>query len=152
MSFKKLYQFTIDKEVEKIEETSKKDRKTGEEVTTKKTVKVKEPIEFFIKRPSRRELEEAELEYSVEMSRCVKRGILTKAMLAKKYSDTSGIFSEDESKNYSDEYFNDGEVIKLIGSVSKDGDEENAVSKIVLNSCDKLVKTPPAKCRASVRF
>ena len=34
MSFKKLYQFTIDKEVEKIEETSKKDRKTGEEVTT----------------------------------------------------------------------------------------------------------------------
>ena len=51
MSFKKLYQFTIDKEVEKIEETSKKDRKTGEEVTTKKTVKVKEPIEFFIKYP-----------------------------------------------------------------------------------------------------
>ena len=104
MSFKKLYQFTIDKEVEKIEETSKKDRKTGEEVTTKKTVKVKEPIEFFIKRPSRRELEEAELEYSVEMSRCVKKGILTKAMLAKKYSDTGGIFSEDESKNYSDLY------------------------------------------------
>jgi CRISPR/Cas system CSM-associated protein Csm2 small subunit len=43
-----------------------------------------------------------------------------------------------ESKNYSDEYFSDGEVINIIGSINKDGDEENAVSKIVLNSCDKL--------------
>jgi hypothetical protein len=110
MSFKKLYQFTIDKEVEKMEETTKKDRKTGEEITTKKPVIVKEPIEFFIKRPSRRELEEAELEYSVEMSRCVKKGILTKAMLAKKYSDTGGIFSEDEAKAYSQLY---KEVLEL---------------------------------------
>ena len=128
MSFKKLYQFTIDKEVEKIEETSKKDRKTGEEVTTKKTVKVKEPIEFFIKRPSRRELEEAELEYSVEMSRCVKKGILTKAMLAKKYSDTGGIFSEDESKNYSDLYKQvlelQNEYIRLDSADQKDAKQK----------------------------
>jgi hypothetical protein len=128
MKFKKLYQFTIDKEVEKIEETSKKDRKTGEEVTTKKTVKVKEPIEFFIKRPSRRELEEAELEYSVEMSRCVKKGILTKAMLAKKYSDTGGIFSEDESKNYSDLYKQvlefQNEYIRLDSADQKDAKQK----------------------------
>jgi hypothetical protein len=104
MNFKKLYQFTIDKEVEKTVETTKKDRKTGDETIVKKKVTEKEPIEFFIKRPSRRELEEAELEYSVEMSRCVKRGILTKAMLAKKYSDTGGIFSEDEAKNYTELY------------------------------------------------
>jgi hypothetical protein len=128
MSFKKLYQFTIDKEVEKIEETSKKDRKTGEEVITKKTVKVKEPIEFFIKRPSRRELEEAELEYSVEMSRCVKKGILTKAMLAKKYSDTGGIFSEDEAKNYSDLYKQvlelQNEYIRLDSADQKDAKQK----------------------------
>ena len=49
------------------------------------------PVPIKIKRPSRRELEEAELEYSVEMSRCVKKGILTKAMLYKKYSDTGGV-------------------------------------------------------------
>jgi hypothetical protein len=104
MKIKTLYKFSIDKEIEKVVETSKKDRKTGEEVTIKKTVKEPFPIEFQIKRPSRRELEEAELEYSVEMSRCVKKGILTKAMLAKKYSDTGGIFSEDEAKNYTDLY------------------------------------------------
>ena len=57
-----------------------------------------------MKRPSRRQLEDAELEYSVEMSRCVKRGILTKAMLFKKYSDTGGVFSEDDAKNYTQLY------------------------------------------------
>ena len=34
------------------------------------------------------------------MSRCVKRGILTKAMLYKKYSDTGGVWSEDDAKDY----------------------------------------------------
>ena len=128
MNFKKLYQFTIDKEVEKIEETSKKDRKTGEEITTKKTVIVKQPIEFFIKRPSRRELEEAELEYSVEMSRCVKRGILTKAMLAKKYSDTGGVFSEEEAKSYSELYKQvldlQNEYIRLDSADQKDAKQK----------------------------
>ena len=100
MKFKQLYKFTIDKQVEKTVQSSKKDKKTGEEIITKKKVTEKVPIEVKIKRPSRRELEEAELEYSVEMSRCVKKGILTKAMLAKKYSDTGGIFSEEEAKNY----------------------------------------------------
>ena len=53
-------------------------------------------------------------------------------------SDIEVLVFPRESKNYSDEYFSDGEVIKIIGSINKDGDEENAVSKIVLNSCDKL--------------
>ena len=45
-------------------------------------------------------MEDAELEYSVEMSRCVKKGILTKAMLYKKYSDTGGVFSESDAEDY----------------------------------------------------
>ena len=100
MAFKELYSFTIDeeKEVEKV--SKRKNRKTGEETTVTKKVKEKVPIQISIKRPSRRELEEAELEYSVEMSRCVKKGILTKAMLYKKYSDTGGVWSEDDAKDY----------------------------------------------------
>ena len=65
-----------------------------------KTVKEKVPIQIRIKRPSRRQLEEAELEYSVEMSRCVKKGILTKAMLYKKYSDTGGVWAEEDAQDY----------------------------------------------------
>jgi len=100
MAFKELYSFTIDeeKEVEKV--SKRKNKKTGEETTVTKKVKEKVPVQVKIKRPSRRDLEEAELEYSVEMSRCVKKGILTKAMLYKKYSDTGGVWSEDDAKDY----------------------------------------------------
>ena len=66
MALKSLYSFTIDQEKE-IEKThTRKNKKTGEETTVTKKVKEKAPIEVFIKRPSRRELEDAELEYSVE--------------------------------------------------------------------------------------
>ena len=104
MENKTLYQFTLDKEVEKVVESTRKNKKTGEETITKKTVKEKQPVEVQIKRPNRRELEEAELEYSVEMSKCIKKGILTKAMLAKKYSDTGGLFSEEDSSEYARMY------------------------------------------------
>ena len=53
-------------------------------------------------------------------------------------SDIEVLVFPRESKNYADDFFMDGEVIKIIGSINKDGDEENAVSKIVLNSCEKL--------------
>ena len=61
MAFKELYSFTIEEEKE-VEKTSKrKNKKTGEETTVTKKVKKKVPIQISIKRPSRRELEEAEL-------------------------------------------------------------------------------------------
>ena len=100
MQFKELYSFDLDEEKE-IEKThTRKNKKTGEETTVTKKVTEKVPIKVRLKRPSRRELEDAELEYSVEMSRCVKRGILTKAMLYKKYSDTGGVWSEEDAKDY----------------------------------------------------
>jgi len=104
MENKILYQFTLDKQVEKVVESVRKDKKTGEETITKRKVKKKEPVEIQVKRPNRRELEEAELEYSVEMSKCIKRGILTKAMLGKKYSDTGGLFSEEDASDYAKLY------------------------------------------------
>lgn len=104
MENKILYQFALDKEVEKVVESTRKNKKTGEETITKKTVKEKEPVQIQILRPTRRQLEEAELEFSVEMSKCVKKGVLTKAMLAKKYSDTGGLFSQEDANEYADFY------------------------------------------------
>ena len=77
MSFKELYTFTLDEEKEVEKSHTRKNKKTGEKTTVTKKVKEKVPIQVKLKRPSRRELEDAELEYSVEMSRCVKRVILT---------------------------------------------------------------------------
>jgi hypothetical protein len=104
MEQKILYKFTLDRESEKVVESVRKNKKTGEETITKRKKIVKEPVEVQIRRPNRRQLEEAELEYSVEMSNCIKKGILTKAMLGKKYSDTGGLFSEDDSNQYGDLY------------------------------------------------
>ena len=100
MEFKELYSFTLDEEKEVEKTHTRKNKKTGEETTVTKKVTEKVPVQVRLKIPSRRELEDAELEYSVEMSRCVKRGILTKAMLYKKYSDTGGVWSEDDAKDY----------------------------------------------------
>ena len=44
-------------------------------------------------------IDEAEIFYSVELSNAVKKGILTKAMLVKKYTDTGGTSTEDETKD-----------------------------------------------------
>jgi hypothetical protein len=100
MAFKELYTFTLDEEKEVQKSHTRKNKKTGEQTTVTKKVKEKVPIQVKLKRPSRRELEDAELEYSVEMSRCVKKGILTKAMLYKKYSDTGGVWSKDDAADY----------------------------------------------------
>lgn len=102
--FKELYSFSVDREVEKEVSSSRKDKKTGEEITVTKKVKEIEPLAVKLKKPSRRELEDAELEFSVEMSKCIKKGILTKAMLAKKYSDTGGLMSEDDAQELVDNY------------------------------------------------
>tara|TARA_R110000824_G_scaffold17971_8_gene71948 strand:+ start:2203 stop:2958 length:756 start_codon:yes stop_codon:yes gene_type:complete len=106
MAFKELYSFTLDEEKEIEKSHTRKNKKTGEKTTVTKKVKEKSPVQVKLKRPSRRELEDAELEYSVEMSRCIKRGILTKAMLHKKYSDTGGVWSEDDAKDYGKLYKN----------------------------------------------
>lgn len=104
MDNKELYRFKVYEEKEVTKEDSKIDEVTGEETVVKKKVVEKVPVEIVLKKPSRRQAEEADLEFSVEMSRCIKRGILTKAMLAKKYSDIGGAMSESESQKLVDLY------------------------------------------------
>jgi hypothetical protein len=134
MDPKTLYQFTLDKEVETEKESKRTNKKTGEVTITKRKVKEKKPIEVQIKRPSRRELEEAELEYSIEMSKCIKRGILTKAMLAKKYSDTGGLFSEEDAEKYQELYKNaldlQNEYVRLDSATKKTQKQKDRLEKV----------------------
>ena len=134
MEFKELYKFSLDQEKEVVKESTRKNKKTGEETTVKRTVKEKIPVEVRLKRPSRRELEDAELEYSVEMSRCVKRGILTKAMLYKKYSDTGGVFSEQDAKDYGKLYTEvlnlQNEYVRLDSADKKTDKQKKRLDKI----------------------
>lgn len=98
---KVLYTFTIKKLAEIEEEKSETIKnEAGEETirTYKEKVKKEVPVEIQINQPSRRQMQEADMEFSIEMSKCIKSGILTKAMLLNKYSDTGGLISDTDAK------------------------------------------------------
>ena len=76
---KHIYAFTVNKQEEVEQEVTKK-TEDGEEVVVKKKGIDSVPYRVIIKKPSRRQIEEAEMEYSIEISNCVKKGILTKAL------------------------------------------------------------------------
>ena len=92
-----IYQFTVKKSEKKQVETKRKNKDGEEEtVTTNKTVKV--PVTYVLQKPTRRIAEDAEVFYSVQLSKAIKMGIVTKAMLVKKYQDSGGALSEEETR------------------------------------------------------
>tara|TARA_Y100000310_G_C20625268_1_gene785488 strand:- start:941 stop:1717 length:777 start_codon:yes stop_codon:yes gene_type:complete len=119
---KSIYKFTVDmvREVEEKTKEKRKNKETGknEEIEVTKQVEKKIPYTVIVKEPTRRQLEEADMEYSIEISRCIKKGILTKAMLAKKYSDTGGILTEKDAERLVDLY---GELAELESEAAKLG-------------------------------
>tara|TARA_E500000331_G_C17223314_1_gene699163 strand:- start:36 stop:797 length:762 start_codon:yes stop_codon:yes gene_type:complete len=121
MNKKIIYQFTVstEQEVEEEKTSKRKNKETGEmeTVTTSKVVKKPVPSNVIIYQPSRRQIEDADMEFSIEMSKCIKKGILTKAMLAKKYSDTGGLLTEGDSQ-------------KLIRLYKELGETQNALAKL----------------------
>jgi len=136
---KELFSFniTVNKEVEKTETKEE----NGQTITVTQKVKEDVPVRIIIKQPSRKNMEDADLQYSVEMSNCVKKGILTKGMLTKKYSDTGGMFSEDDAK----------ELMKLYSIVvSWQNELTRVVSKTDVNKeaeTDLIDKILAAKAR-----
>jgi hypothetical protein len=119
---KSIYSFTVNttEEVEEKTKEKRENKETGveEEIEVSTKVEKEIPHEIVIKQPSRRQLEEADMEYSIEISRCIKKGILTKAMLAKKYSDTGGILTEKDAERLVDLY---SELAELEMEIAKSG-------------------------------
>ena len=133
MNKKIIYKFTVkaEREVDEDSTVEKKNEETGEveKITTTKKVKKEIPHEIIIHEPSRRQVEDADMEFSVEMSKCIKRGILTKAMLAKKYSDSGGLLSEEDSQSLVRLYRELAEVqnnLARLTSKKNKSDEEKA--------------------------
>ena len=97
MAKENIYEFALKKKVKKQVETKRKG-KDGEEETVLSNRTVSVPVKFFVKKPTRRMADEAEVFYSIQLSKAIKMGIVTKAMLIKKYADNGGALSEEESK------------------------------------------------------
>jgi seryl-tRNA synthetase len=126
MAKENIYEFTINKSEKQKVEVNRKNKETGEVETVLQNKTVKTPVNFIVNKPTRRTADEAEIHYSVQLSKAIKMGIVTKAMLVKKYADNGGALSEEESK-------------ELLKSLKKLHDLENEY-KLVVATKDKKQK------------
>jgi hypothetical protein len=118
-----LYDFPVKKTVEKKEtEVTKNDK--GEETETTKTTKEEVSVVFKIKKPNRKLYEDADLFYGIKLSEGIKAGLLTKSLLAKRYSNDGGFLSEPEKDKYAQLY------ITLF-------EQENELQRLQINLEDK---------------
>ena len=100
---KKLYKFTAKKE-ETIKESTQETGDDGSEVTIIKEVKKEVDHKFFIRKPTRAMYDEAELFYAVNLSEGIKAGLLTRALLLKRFNNDGGILSENQKEEMADLY------------------------------------------------
>jgi hypothetical protein len=98
-----LNEFIIPKE-EDIQETETSTNKDGEEITTTKTVKKTVDKTFVVRKPSRALYDEAELFYGVKLAEGIKAGLLTRALLAKRFNNDGGVLSDPEKDKFSKLY------------------------------------------------
>jgi len=120
---KNIYKFQVNREIIEKVETTKKD-KDGEEIVTTKNKKTKKPVTIVLKKPTRRMVDEAEEYFAIELSKNVKKGIVTKAMLVKKYADTGGALTEEESKD-------------MVRAVQKSNELTNKIQMMVATKASK---------------
>ncbi len=100
---KKLFEFKIPK-IDTVTETETTTNDKGEEVTTSKEVKKSVDKELFLRKPTRKLFDEAELFYGVELSKGIKAGLLTRALLQKRFSNDGGTLGEKEQEEWSTLY------------------------------------------------
>jgi len=93
----------VPKEIE-VEETDIAKNEKGEEIKTTKKVKKKEQVKIFLRKPTRALFDEAELFYGVRLSEGIKAGLLTRALLSKRFTNDGGVLSEEEKNIYATLY------------------------------------------------
>jgi len=117
-------------EEEKYKDKEKRKVKEKQIVKEKRVTTEKLEHVFVIKQPTRRQMEEADMEYSIEMSKCVKQGVLTKAMLMNKYSDTGGMLSEADANKLSELYGRLTELQTEFTHLNMKNDKPNAEKRL----------------------
>ena len=94
---KRLYEFTLDKK-EKVTKKVQDTNKDGEEIMVEKTVEENVPRKYFLRRPSRAMLDDAELYYGVQLAEWIRAGMITRPLLSKRYSNDGGIMNDIQQK------------------------------------------------------
>ena len=126
---KRLFQFTLQQEITKTIEEKSTD-KEGNEVTVTKDVKEFVDKVITLKKPNRIMFDDAELFYGVELSKGIKAGLLTRALLSKRFSNDGGVMSEPDKEEYADLYLelfnNQTEIERLSATGSKSRSEQES--------------------------
>lgn len=103
MKEKWLYTFNLDK-TQKVKETTTEKDEAGNEIQVTREVEKIIPQKFAILRPTRKIQDDSSVFYSVKVSEGIKLGLITKAFLLKKFQKDGVLASEEESKQYSENY------------------------------------------------
>lgn len=118
---KKLYEFSV---VKTETTTTPVDKEIdGHIVSVNEKVETKTEKKFCIKRPGRSLYDASELFYSVATSKGLEAGLMSAALLAKRFQNDGGIFSEDDKEAYGNkvlDYFRVGEDLERALLVTKD--------------------------------
>lgn len=100
---KTLYEFTINKNVEKEVEAVAVGA-DGKEVKGLKLVTEEVPVKIAIKKPTRQMADDSSLFYSVKLSEATKAGVLSHALFRKRLASDGGSLTEKEQKEFGDLY------------------------------------------------
>ena len=138
---KKLFAFKLDREIkETVSESSKNDK--GETVTTEKEVTKETRQTVLLKKPTRSLFDDAELFYGVKLSEGIKPGLLTRALLAKRFSNDGGVLSEDDKDKYAELYLKlyetqlDAERISSTPEKKRSKDDQSRLDNLLEDSAD----------------
>ena len=130
--------FTFDvyheKEIEKVDVST---NEKGEEVKVTSKIKTTAPVKLGIKKPTRSLFDEAELFYGVKLSEGIKAGLLTRALLAKRFNNDGGVLSDEEQKEYNNLYNNffnlqsEFQKLSMKEEALRNNEEKEALQKVI---------------------
>ena len=101
---KRLYEFSLYK-TDTVKEKSESTNDKGEKVITEKDVEKKVEHKYLLRKPTRSMYDDAELFYGVKLAEGVKAGLLNHALLAKRYNNDGGIFTDAQQEDFANSYF-----------------------------------------------
>ena len=128
---KKLYQFTLkQKATEKV--TEKKKDKDGKDIEVTKDVEKEVDRHVILRKPTRSLFDEAELYYCVKLAEGIKAGLLTRALLEKRFENDGGTRSDEENKEYN----------QVVEKIQKFHKEQSKILEV-----DEKKRTPTQKKR-----
>ena len=164
---KTLHEFEINELVE-VDETETQKDENGKEIKVTKKVSKTIPRKLAIRKPTRSMQDNGDLYFSVQVSKAIKEGVLTRAMLAKYIKNVDGILSEKEKEYFTkitedlltknkelekliykdqkniteEEKKKEGELIKDINSLSGELSEfQSQQSELFNNTAENIART-----------